>query len=41
MQIQAEIGPEQVVSARLLPTVEGNGVPEAAEEPEAEPVESK
>ncbi len=31
-QIQAEIGPEQVVSARLLPSVEGNGTVKAAAE---------
>jgi recombination protein RecA len=36
-QIQAELGPDQIVSARLLPTVEGNGKPEAAAEPEPEP----
>jgi recombination protein RecA len=35
-QIQAEVGPDQVVSARLLPTVEGNGTAEAAAEVEAE-----
>jgi len=35
-QIQAEIGPEQVVSARLLPSVEGNGTVKAAAEAEIE-----
>jgi recombination protein RecA len=39
-QIQAELGPDQIVSARLLPTVEGNGKPEKAADPEAEPVEA-
>jgi recombination protein RecA len=29
-QIQTEVGPEQVVSARLLPTAEGNGTADAA-----------
>src|SRR5919109_1536598 len=42
-QIQTEVGADQVVSARLLPTVEGNGTVEAAEQAEAEPepVETK
>ena len=35
-QIQAEVGPDQVVSARLLPTAEGNGTADAAAEAEAE-----
>jgi recombination protein RecA len=35
--LQAQIGPEQVVSARLLPTIEGEAVaePEKVEEPAA------
>jgi recombination protein RecA len=37
--IQAELGSDQVVSARLLPAVEGNGAGAAAE-PEAEPAEA-
>ena len=39
-QIQTELGPDQIVSARLLPTAEGNGKPEAAAEPEPEPAET-
>jgi recombination protein RecA len=39
-QIQTDLGPDQIVSARLLPTVEGNGMPEKAPDPEAEPVEA-
>jgi recombination protein RecA len=35
-QIQTEVGPDQVVSARLLPTAEGNGTADAAAEAEAE-----
>src|ERR671913_114918 len=33
-QIQTEVGPDQVVSARLLPTAEGNGTADAAAEAE-------
>jgi recombination protein RecA len=42
-QIQADVGPDQVVSARLLPSVEGNGTAEAAAaaaEAEAETAEA-
>jgi recombination protein RecA len=38
--IQAELGSDQVVSARLLPSVDGNGAAAPSSQPDAEPAET-